>query len=183
MSGVGFRRTLPNGRSDARIKHSERTKIEPPFVQIRREMLRSPAFRALSYSALRILNRLDIEHMDNAGRENGNLVCTYQDFVDYGVSMGSIKTALSQLTALGFIEIEVTGRRSSGGTKIPSSYRLTYLPKGGVDAKPTDEWARKDEQTVANLLARLGMKKATKGVTDPDDIVPMIVPKKAGGVR
>ena len=149
------RRTLANGRSDTRRKQSRRTAIDGPFVAYRREMLESPAFRALSHSALRILHRLEIEHMAHAGTENGNLICTYQDFVDYGVSMGAIKPALSQLVALGFIQIEIHGRRSSGGVKIPSRYRLTYLREGGVDAKPTDEWAKMDEQAVLEAMAAL----------------------------
>ena len=149
------RRTLPNGHSDTRRKSSRRTAIEGPFVPYRREMLESPAFRALSHSALRILHRLEIEHMAHAGTENGNLICTYQDFVDYGLSMGAIKPALSQLVALGFIKIEIQGRRSSGGLKIPSRYRLTYLPEGGVDARPTDQWARMDEQAVLEAMATL----------------------------
>lgn len=159
---TGHRRTLPNGRSDTRLKQSKRTKIDGQFVPYRRDMLEAPAFRALSHSAMRILHRLELEHMAHAAMENGNLICTYQDFVDYGVSMGSIKAALSQLAALGFIEVEVQGRRSAGGVKIPSRYRLTYVAESSVDAKPTDEWSRNDEQRVAETMARLSSTKETK---------------------
>jgi hypothetical protein len=188
------RRKLANGRSDSRRKTGKRGKIEGPFVQIRQDMLESPAFRALSSSAMRILHRLEIEHMAHAGTENGNLICTYQDFADYGVSMGAIKAALSQLAALGFIEIAVKGRRSSGGVKIPSRYRLTYLPENGVDAKPTDEWAGKDEQAVADAIERLDTKRKSKQVENRDARslrrhegalarVPPVEIKQAGGSR
>lgn len=187
----GFRRTLPNGRSDTRRKQSERTAIDGPFIPYRREMLESPAFRALSHSAMRILHRLEIEHMAHAGTENGNLICTYQDFANYGVSMGAIKAALSQLVALGFIEIEVQGRRSKGGLKIPSRYRLTYLPESGVNAKPTDEWARKGEQAVANAIARLGPTRRVQKAEEWDAHslqrheggLACVQIKQAGGVR
>ena len=100
--------------------------------------------------------------MENARLENGNLICTYRDFVDCGVSMGAIKVALSQLVALGFIEVEVQGRRSAGGAIIPSRYRLTYLLVHGEDAKPTNEWARKDDQAVADAMAQLGTARSQK---------------------
>ena len=189
---ISHRRTLPNGRSDTRRKNSRRTAIDGPFIPYRREMIESPAFRALSNSALRILHRLEIEHMAHAGTENGNLVCTYQDFVDYGLSMGAIKPALSQLVALGFIEIKIQGRRSSGGVKMPSCYRLTYLPESGVDAKPTDEWARMDEQAVADAMAALEPSRALRSTssqgaekrlaTGPSRMA-LVGTKRAGGVR
>jgi hypothetical protein len=153
-------------------------------------MIESSAFRALSPSALRILHRLEIEHMAHAGTENGNLICTYQDFVDYGVSMGAIKSALSQLVALGFIKIEIHGRRSSGGVKIPSRYRITYLPEGGVDAKATDEWSKMDEQAVLEAMAALEPARGPKLADGRERLRPdygptqvaLVGAKRAGGV-
>ena len=50
------------------------------------EMLRSPAYRALSLSARRILDRIEIEFANHGGRDNGKLPVTYQNFKDFGIS-------------------------------------------------------------------------------------------------
>ncbi len=41
--------------------------------------------------------------MAHAGTENGNLICTYNNFADYGVRRSSIAVAIRQLEYMGFI--------------------------------------------------------------------------------
>ena len=76
------------------------------------EMLESPAYRVLSLSAHRVLSRIEIEHAHHGGKqeENGKLPVTYADFESYGVHHASIRPAISELEALGFIEITRRGR-------------------------------------------------------------------------
>jgi hypothetical protein len=110
---------------------------EPPWIKLRAEMLNSPAWRALTPAAMRVILRLIIEHTDHAGKDNGHLICTYQDFAEYGIRYQSIGPAIRQAVALGFVEITQIGWRSSGQRR-PAKYRLTFLPT--ANAGPTDEW-------------------------------------------
>ena len=101
------------------------------------EMLRSPAWRALSGPAKSVIERLEIEHMAHGGKNNGQLICTYQDFADHGIRYKSIAPAIRQTVDHGIVKVPRPGWRSANhGT--PAHYCLTYLPVG--DAPPTDEW-------------------------------------------
>jgi hypothetical protein len=112
-------------------------KTNGPFVLRRLEMMRSPAWRALSGAAKSVIERLEIEHMLHAGKANGRLICTYNDFVEYGIRRMSIAPGIRQGSAFGFVEITQRGRRSPAGGN-PTHYRLTYLPTNTCG--PTDEW-------------------------------------------
>lgn len=69
------------GRSTNSYKLKKHQQIAGQFIPHRVEMLESPAWRALSFVARRILDRLEIEHAGHGGAENGRLICTYDDFV------------------------------------------------------------------------------------------------------
>lgn len=107
------------------------------------EMLESPANRALSLSAKRILERLEIELYRHGGKpeENGNLPCTYEHFIEFGLHRHAIAPALRELTALGFVEITHQGCAGNAGYRQPTLYRLTYRHFGSHQ-ETTDEWRR-----------------------------------------
>lgn len=90
------------------------------------EMLRSPARRHLPDKARRVLDRLEVEHMEHGGFENGALVCTYSDFAASGIRRHKIAQAVSQCVELGFLKVTV-GRRAIAQHRTPSRYRLTYV--------------------------------------------------------
>jgi hypothetical protein len=46
-------------------------------------MIKSPAWSVLSLSARRVLDRIEIEHADHGGNDNGRLPVTYDDFERY----------------------------------------------------------------------------------------------------
>jgi hypothetical protein len=117
------------------------SKIDGQFAPRRIEMLRSPAFRVLSLSALRILDRLEIELADHGGRDNGRLPVTFTDLREFGIANGKlIARGLHELRALGFIELMRAGRAGNGEHRTPNLFRITYLRAG--DKGPTDEWQR-----------------------------------------
>jgi hypothetical protein len=60
------------------------------------EMLESPAYRALSLGALRVLSRVEIELAHHGGNDNGKLPVTYDDFERYGIHRHSIRPAISE---------------------------------------------------------------------------------------
>lgn len=115
------------------------------FTWYTREMMESAAFRSLSRAALQCLHRIMIEHMAHAGRENGALVVTYENFADYGARRSSIAKAIRELEAAGFLAETLRGGLAFGIAKMPSRYRLTWI--GDRDGKrATDEWRRKSEE-------------------------------------
>ena len=112
-------------------------KIAGAWVPRRLEMLRSPAWRALSGPAKGVIERLEIEHMTHGGKDNGQLICTHRDFGEHGIRYPSVAPAIRQGVNLGFVEITRPGWRSANHGRA-AQYRLTYLPVG--NSAPTDEW-------------------------------------------
>jgi hypothetical protein len=51
-------------------------KSEPQYFRLAREVLESPALPALSISARRCLDRIMLEYLRHAGRDNGKLPIT-----------------------------------------------------------------------------------------------------------
>ena len=96
------------------------------FVVHTRDLLESVAWRTLPLHAMRVLNCLELEHLAHAGKENGYLVRTYDQFVAYGVPRQYVKPALDENVARGLLQITHTGGYCGGG-KNPSTYQLTYL--------------------------------------------------------
>jgi hypothetical protein len=125
-----------NGRHSARPKR--RGAIDGPFVPHRKDMLESAAFRALSFPARQVLDRLELEHMNHGGQENGALIVTHDQFEAYGVRRASVSKAIAELENRGFVEVTKRGRGGNADFRAPNTYRLTYLPVGSQP--PTDDW-------------------------------------------
>jgi hypothetical protein len=152
MSGQGKRR-----------RRGRRTSIEGQFVTHQIEMLRSPAWRALSLSARKVLDRIEIEQADHGGADNGKLPVTYADFTKYGIDNKAIAPAIRELDALGIIEVTERGRPSKADWRFPNKFRLTYLPTH--DAAPTQEWRRiKDRKEAAAIAKSARAEKDTAAV-------------------
>ncbi len=90
--------------------YQRRSRIGGQFAWRLIEMLESPAYRALSLSAHRVLARLEIELAHHGGNDNGALPCTYDDFVHFGIDRDSIAPAIRECETLGFIEITERGQ-------------------------------------------------------------------------
>jgi hypothetical protein len=116
------------------------------------EMLESPAYRALSLSARRVLDRIEIELAHHGGRDNGGLPVTYDDFWRYGIDRHLIAPAIRELIALKFIEITKPGRAGNAEFQAPNLFRLTY--RHTKREGPTDDWRRIATVEQAAKLAR-----------------------------
>jgi hypothetical protein len=136
--------------------YHRRNKIDGPFAPRLIKMLKSPAYRALSQSAHRILSRIEIELYQHGGEDNGKLVVTYDHFVEYGVDRDSIAPAIRELVALGFIEVTEQGRAGAGSWHEPNRFRLTYRPVG--NARPTHEWEHIETREQSAAIARAARK-------------------------
>jgi hypothetical protein len=118
---------------DARRK--KRNAIAGQFIAHPRQMIESPAWRALSLAARKALDRIEIEHMNHGGVENGKLPVTYQDFEAWGVHPRFVAPALRELEELGIIETMKKGYRGAAGTRQASEYRLTFRPSWAPGAR------------------------------------------------
>jgi hypothetical protein len=114
--------------------------IKGAYVPKRLEMLQSQAWRTIANvpAAKLVLERIEIEFMRHAGKNNGQIICTYNDFEKYGVRRKSIAPAIRLLVTVGLLVIERRGRRSADGGN-PTLYRLPYISVDGI-ADATDEW-------------------------------------------
>jgi hypothetical protein len=134
-----------------------KTTIGGQFVPRTVEMLNSPAFRVLSQGAHRVMARIEIEHADHGGAENGRLPVTFDDFERYGMDPHSVASAQREVQALGFAEITKRGRPSeSDFGRHPHEWRLTYLHSEYGD--PTDEWKRHKSLKEARQIAKAARK-------------------------
>jgi hypothetical protein len=109
-----------------------RTSIGGQFAPRLIEMLESPAYRALSLSGRRVLDRLEIELGHHGGTDNGKLPCTYDDFHDYGIHRHCIARAIRETAALGFVEVTERGCAGNAEYRSPNLFRLTYRPAKGI---------------------------------------------------
>jgi len=105
-----------------------RNSIDGQFAAHTIEMIKSPAWSVLSLSARRVLDRIEIEHADHGGNDNGRLPVTYDDFERYGIHRHAIAAAIRETVALGFTEITERGRAGNAEFRSPHKFRLTYFP-------------------------------------------------------
>jgi hypothetical protein len=144
------------------------TQIDGQFAAREIKMLAAPAFRVLSLSARRVLDRLEIELAHHGGKENGRLPVTYDDFVKYGIDRHAVAPAIREVTALGFAEVTVRGRAGNAEWREPNLFRITY--KHTNEAGPTHEWKRiyNDEQAYKTAKAARGMPPVKHKTTAPN---------------
>ena len=88
-------------------------------------MMASPAFRVLSHSAHRILDRLEIELAHHGGNDDGRLPVTFDHFAEYGIDRHSIAPAMREVEVLKFIEVTERGRAGNAEYRRPNLFRLT----------------------------------------------------------
>ncbi len=131
-----------------------RTQIDGQFAPRLIEMLESPAYRALSLSARRVIDRIEIELGHHGGTDNGRLPVTYDDFQRYGIDRQSIAPAIREAVALGFIEITQKGRAGNSEWRLPNLFRLTHRPADGLPGFGTNEWRKIDTVEQALLIAK-----------------------------
>ena len=122
-------------------------------------MLELPAWHVLSLTARRAFDRIEIEHMAHAGKDNGRLPVTYADFERAGIHTRLIAGALRELEALGFIETMKRRYRGAGGTPRPVSIALLLGRRGtprGATTAPTNI----SQSSPLNKLRRLPLRRA-----------------------
>jgi len=106
-------------------------------------MLESHAWRALSLSGRRVIDRLEIELGHHGGNDNGQLPVTKDDFIEYGISGNQIAPAIREAEALGFIRVTEHGRAGNSEHRLPSKFFLTFAYARTSRAEPpTHDWRK-----------------------------------------
>jgi hypothetical protein len=139
-------------KNTAEGKTIRRYKITAQWAWSPREALESPAYRALSLSGHRVLARIQLEHLEHAGKENGKLPVTFRDFNEYGVHWNAIAPGIREVRALGFIRITQEGWSGNGEWCRPNKFALTHLPTKD-NPKPTEDWKRIETIEEAEMIA------------------------------
>ena len=116
-------------------------------------MMESPAYRVLSLSGRRVLDRIMIELGHHGGNDNGKLPVTYEQFEEYGIDRHAIAPAIRELEALGFLEVTQRGKPSAGEFRLPNLFRLTCVNCMSTP-QPTHEWRRIPDMKAAEALAK-----------------------------
>jgi hypothetical protein len=132
-----------------------------PFIQLGVKLLESAALRSLDRYGYLMLLRLEVEHCRHAGKENGWLAVTYNQFVECGVPCRAIKATINRLVRVGLLVVERSGRGHAGDGE-PNLYRLTYLKSKFVPVagspyflEPTNDWEKFEAKPSGPSLARM----------------------------
>jgi hypothetical protein len=119
------------------------------------EMLESPAYRALTLSAHRVISRIEIELAHHGGNDNGVLPVTFEDFIAYGIHHNAIAPAIREAEALGFICVTERGRGGNSEYREPNKFFLTFAHcRESRKSPPTHDWRRIKGLDEAMEIAR-----------------------------
>jgi hypothetical protein len=140
-------RNLPNGATVRRNRLSEQWAAYPI------EMLQSPAYRALSLSACRVLHRIEIELAAHGGNDIERLPVTKADFVEYGISPRLVASAIREAEALGFIRITQRGRGGNAEHRKENQFFPTYLVGRNRALAPSHDWRQINTLEEAKQIA------------------------------
>lgn len=133
-------------------------KIDGQFNARLIEMMESPAYRVLSLTAHRVLDRICIELAQHGGNDNGKLPVTYEHFVEYGIHRHAIAPAIRELEALGFLVVTQHGRPSAGEFRLPNLFLIPWINCRSTP-NPSHEWRRIPDIETADALARAARKR------------------------
>ena len=151
------RRHDKTGRSTGAMAPSRTAKLNKPpegesFAWFTSKLMRSPAFRAMSLNARKLVDRVQIEHMSQGGASNGNLVVTYADLVEWGIRRNSIAPAIAEVVALGLLEHRPGRASHIAGRGHPQIFRISWLPT--ADEPPSTKWCAFETVEQAGKVAK-----------------------------
>ncbi len=136
--------------------------IDESFVQIPLKLLESDAWRNRPINCIRLMDRLIIEHIRQGGRENGNLIVTYNEFQKHGIPRKYIKGAIKNAEELKLIRVEY-GCYYDAKRKYPNKYTLTFFKEKIFDEKlnvncwraPSNDWRKYTHHEGSPVYKRL----------------------------
>jgi hypothetical protein len=136
------------GRSGKKSSKINNPPKNQPWIWLTSELISSLAWRSMSINCQKLVNRLIIEHRNHGGYENGHLVCTYKDFVEYGLTRNNIRSAIKEAQALGLVKHQ-RGERVFAKNQ-PNSYTLTFYATENM-YPPTNDWKKLTEERLISF--------------------------------
>jgi hypothetical protein len=134
--------------------YQRRNSISEQFSARPIEMLESPAYRALSASAHRVISRLEMELGHHGGNDNGKFAVTVNDFVAYGMHRTSVAPAIREAEALGFIRVTVRGRGGNAEHRAPNRFFLRFArSRESRKQPPPHDWCKITTMEEAGQIA------------------------------
>jgi len=155
-------------------------KIDGPYVPHIRQLIEAPAWRTLSLSARRVLDRIELEHLRHGGKENGQLAVTFEQFVAFGIHRHAIAPAIREARALGFLKITSPGAAGNAEFRAPNRFKLTYLPSMGTNPA-THEWRSITTIDHAEMTAREARKSPQQPRQQPSNRQPALGKRQNAG--
>jgi hypothetical protein len=124
------------------------------FIMRPWELYTSHSYRALNLYERRCLDRLELEHLKKAGKENGKLTVTYVDMRREGVGWKYAAASFRVLEALGLIQRTQQGRAANGEFRLSNLWRITYLPTAPSKKDQTHDWMKIQSADEAEAIAQ-----------------------------
>jgi hypothetical protein len=118
------------------------------------EMLESPAYRALSLTAHRIISWIEVELGHHGGNDNGKLPLTYEDFIEYGADRAAVAPAIREAEALGFIRVTEHGRGGNREYRRPNLFFITFAAGRDQRGEPPHDWRKIKTSEEAHEIAK-----------------------------
>ena len=139
-------------------KKSSKINRPPPesWFWLTAELINSLSWRSMSINCQKLVNRLILEHCNHGGYENGHLICTYKDFVDYGLTRNNIRPAIEEAQALGLVKHQ-RGERVFAKNQ-PNSYTLTFYATENK-YPPTNDWKKLTEERLISFKNKIKVQK------------------------
>ena len=110
-----------------------------PWVWVSREMLESDAWRTMPINTRRFVERLMLEQMAHAGKENGKLPCTYNDCIAWGIPRELVGRSQKDAVTRGLVYLAERGNASPRQGRRPNVWGLGWLPGYDGSTAP-DKW-------------------------------------------
>jgi hypothetical protein len=105
-------------------KTVRRNSVAQYFASRPVELLESPVLRVLSQYAHLALLRIELELRRHGGHDNGKLIVTTRQFMEYGIERRQIPAALRELEALGIVNV-MHGRGGNAEHRKPNRFCST----------------------------------------------------------
>ena len=109
------------------------------------ELRRSKAWQGRSIGCTRLIEFLELEHLQHGANENGRLFAPYSQLEAFGISRRTINDAILEAESRGLIRVDrggLKGRTLSESNRFTLTYAWTRVTRDGVWywTEPTDNW-------------------------------------------
>jgi hypothetical protein len=152
MANIADKVTRRNRRRGGGLP-MRRNRISVTYTQLLNETVESPAWRVLSLSARRVLDRVQAELGHHGGKDSDRLPVSYDDFEKFGIDRHSIGPAIREAMALGFLKVTRRGVAGNAEHRQVSYYQLTYARTADGIAE-THDWRKFKTIAKAKAAAR-----------------------------